>query len=83
VVGSPIRTLQNFTHVITLAATAPEWSHAIGAALGAAARSPERVKARRDVAREYDWNSLVRRIAHTLCGRLSPEYLTRFESVPL
>jgi glycosyltransferase involved in cell wall biosynthesis len=83
IVGSPIRSLQNFTHVITLAHTAPEWSRAISASLAFPARSPEQIQARRDVAREYDWNRLVRLIARTLCGRLGPEHLERFERLPL
>jgi glycosyltransferase involved in cell wall biosynthesis len=83
IVGSPIRSLQNFTHVITLAQTAPEWSRAISASLASSARSPEQVQARREVAREYDWNRLVRLIARTLCARLSSEYLERFERLTL
>jgi glycosyltransferase involved in cell wall biosynthesis len=79
IVGSPIRSLQNFTHVITLAQTAPEWSRAISASLASPARSPEQIQARRDVAREYDWDRLVRLIARTLCDRLGPEHLERFE----
>jgi glycosyltransferase involved in cell wall biosynthesis len=78
-VGSPIRSLQNFTHVITLAQTAPEWSRAISASHASPARSPEQIQARRDVAREYDWDRLVRLIARTLCDRLGPEHLERFE----
>jgi glycosyltransferase involved in cell wall biosynthesis len=79
VVGSPIRTLQDFAHIIRLARTTDEWSQAIQDSLSPAARSDEQVEVRRRVARQHDWNRLVALIAQTLCSRLGPTYLERFE----
>ena len=81
VVGSPIRSLQDFAHIIRLARTTDEWSQAIQDSLSPAACSVEQVEARRRVARRHDWDSLVVLIAQTLCSRLGPAYLERFEKV--
>jgi glycosyltransferase involved in cell wall biosynthesis len=79
VVGSPIRSLQDFAHIIRLARTNDEWSRAIQDSLSPAACSAEQVEARRRVARRHDWDTLVGLIAQTLCSRLGPAYLERFE----
>lgn len=79
VVGSPIRSLQDFAHIIRLAQTTDEWSQAIQDSLSPAACSAEQVEARRHVARQHDWDRLVGLIAQTLCSRLGPAYLERFE----
>jgi glycosyltransferase involved in cell wall biosynthesis len=78
VVGSPIRSLLDFAHVIRLAATTDEWSQAIQDSLSAAACSAEQVEARRRVARQHDWDRLVALMAQTLCSRLGSVYLDRF-----
>jgi glycosyltransferase involved in cell wall biosynthesis len=78
VVGSPIRSLQDFAHIIRLARTTDEWSQAIQDSLSPAACSAEQVEARRRVARRHDWDRLVGLIAQTLCSRLGPTYLERF-----
>jgi glycosyltransferase involved in cell wall biosynthesis len=82
VVGSPIRSLQEFTHIIRLARTTDEWSTALTDMLAPTMHSCAQVEARRDIARQYDWNTLVERIARTWCGRLGPSYVDRFESIP-
>jgi glycosyltransferase involved in cell wall biosynthesis len=79
VVGSPIRSLQDFAHIIRLARTTDEWSQALQASLSPAACSAEQVEARRRIACRYDWDKLVALIAQTLCSRLGPAYLERFE----
>ena len=79
VVGSPIRSLQDFAHIIRLARTTDEWSQAIQESLSPAAGSAEQVEARRRVARRHDWDRLVGLIAQTLCRRLGPPYRERFE----
>jgi glycosyltransferase involved in cell wall biosynthesis len=79
VVGSPIRTLQDFAHIIRLARTTDEWSQAIQESLSPDVCSAEQVEVRRDVARQHDWNRLVALLAQTLCSRLGPAYLERFE----
>lgn len=81
IVGSPIRSLQDFTHVIRLACTTDEWSQAIQDSLSLTACSAEQVEARRRVARQHDWDRLVTLIAQTLCSQLGPAYLERFEKI--
>jgi len=81
VVGAPIRSLLSFGDVITLAQTEDEWSAALQHALAPAAGAPAAVAARRQVARDHDWDRLVARIARTLCERLGPNDLARFDAV--
>ena len=81
VVASPIRTLKDFFGVIKLARTVDEWSDALKDSLSLPANSAQQVEARRSVARKHDWNKLVGIIARTLCNRLGPEYLERFEKI--
>jgi glycosyltransferase involved in cell wall biosynthesis len=78
VVGSPIRSLQDFAGTIRLARTTDEWSEAIRDSLSPAASSDDRVEARRRVARRHDWDRLVSFIAQSLCTRLGPAYRERF-----
>jgi glycosyltransferase involved in cell wall biosynthesis len=79
VVGTPIRSLQEFSHIITIADTPYAWSMALTDSLSAAANRSERVDARRSVARQHDWNILVRQVARILAERLGPTYLDRLE----
>ena len=79
-VGSPIRTLEDFTSVVRLAGTLDEWSSALAATLSDGAGSPERVRARLEQARAHDWDALVHRIARTLTDRLGPEYTQRLDA---
>jgi glycosyltransferase involved in cell wall biosynthesis len=81
VVGSPIRSLHDFAQVIRLARTTDEWSQAIQDSLSPAASSAEQVEARRHIARQHDWDRLVGLMAQTLCHRLGPAYLERFEKI--
>jgi glycosyltransferase involved in cell wall biosynthesis len=78
VVGSPIRSLQDFAHVIKLARTSDEWSLAVQNALSPTAHSAEQIEARRRVARQHDWDGLVARIAQNLCSGLGSAYVERF-----
>ena len=78
VVGSAIRSLQDFAHVIRVAHTPDEWSQAIQDCLAPAACAVEQVEARRCVARQHDWDRLVGLLAQSLCSRLGPAYLERF-----
>ncbi|MGH8068883.1 MAG: glycosyltransferase, partial [Candidatus Entotheonellia bacterium] len=81
VVSSPIRSLEDFAHIVRLARTAAEWSAALNDLLAPAAHSAAQIDARQRIARQYDWNTLVERIARTLCSRLGPSYLARFEGI--
>ncbi len=70
VVSAAVRSVQEFKHVIAIANTAAEWSRAIASALTAGENTPERGAARQSVAREYDWERLVDKMAHTIAARL-------------
>jgi glycosyltransferase involved in cell wall biosynthesis len=74
VVGSPIRTLQDFKHVITLASGPDEWSRALSAALEPPAQSAESARARQEVAREFDWGKHAAVVARTFCERLGVSF---------
>jgi glycosyltransferase involved in cell wall biosynthesis len=82
VVGSPIPSLQEFEHVVRLARTTEEWSCALKSLIHDGDSSPKQVEARRNVAREYDWNLLTDKIARSMCQRLGKGYLGRFEQIP-
>ena len=79
VVAARICSIEDFKDILTLVGHADGWPEAISAALAPAANSPNRRKARQAVAREHDWDLLVRRIATTMAERLAPEYLERLE----
>jgi glycosyltransferase involved in cell wall biosynthesis len=66
VVSSPIRSVEDFKHVITMAGDREEWSLAIEHALSAEQNTPDRRARRQEVARYYDWDGLVTRIARTI-----------------
>jgi glycosyltransferase involved in cell wall biosynthesis len=83
VVGAPIRSLQEFAHVIKLATSVDDWSKAIEESLLPESQTSEQVRARRKVAYEYDWSSLIRSIARTFCNRLGASYLDRLNRIPL
>lgn len=65
-VGSSIRTLLDFERVITLADGVEEWTRALGNALGSDENTTEAKEARQAVARDYDWEKLVDRVADTI-----------------
>jgi len=69
-VGTPIRSLVDFSDVIALPRTFDEWSGAITEGLSPAANTPERCAARRAVARQFDWDDVVCTIARTIARRL-------------
>ena len=73
VVGTRMRTLEDFTDVIALASTPEEWLSSIASALGASEQSPERAAARRAVAQAHDWDRLVDRIAAKIAFGLGGE----------
>jgi glycosyltransferase involved in cell wall biosynthesis len=79
VVGSPFRTLRDFTHLIKLAGTLDEWSKALIDALNPAANTPAQIEARRCIARQHDWDILVHKIAESVCKHLGPAYLKMIE----
>jgi glycosyltransferase involved in cell wall biosynthesis len=82
VVGSDIRSLRDFSAVVRIAHGLDDWCAAIESALSPAETSPERVEARRRVARPYDWGVLAQRIGGILCERLGGDAPQRFAAAP-
>jgi glycosyltransferase involved in cell wall biosynthesis len=80
-VGTRIRTLSEFSDVVSLASTADEWSAAIAEALGPEANSAERRAARQEVAQQFDWERLVLKIATGMADGLGEEYATRLSEL--
>lgn len=79
VVGSDIRSLRDFDSVIKIAKTPEEWSSHIAAALSATDATVAEV--RRSVAKDFDWDHLVHRIATTLCARIGESFLVRMDDI--
>ena len=82
VVGSPIRTLKDFSQVIALPTTVDEWSNALSHSLLNSALAAEVVAARQALARQHDWNEIAFRIANIICERINPGLEARLELVP-
>ena len=74
VIGTPIASLQEFGQVIQLATSREEWSAALARATSPEAMAAPRVRERKALAREYDWNLLVANIASGLCSHLGATY---------
>ena len=79
VVGRPIRSLQDFAHVIHLATTVDEWSDALSAALSPSANSHHARATRQGVARLFDWDPLALKVARVFCGHFGGAVLDRLE----
>lgn len=86
VVGTKIRSLEDFQNSVTLATNFEEWSTGIAAALLPQANSPQMRKARQAVARQHDWDLLVLKIARTMVEHLDSippaqknEYLVKLQ----
>lgn len=80
VVGSPIRTLLDFSDVVRLAATPDEWSAALSEALAPDANSDDAVAKRQYVARMHDWNHLTIQIGRAFVSHLDGDVQARFET---
>lgn len=83
IVGSPIRSLLDFTHVIKLANTPEEWSQALTESLTADAVSTDQIQRRRSIAKQVDWATLVHDIAGSMCTRLGSPYGEQFAALKL
>ncbi|HHI92018.1 MAG TPA: glycosyltransferase [Gammaproteobacteria bacterium] len=77
IVGAPLESLQEFPEYIHFAETADEWAAGIQQALSDSSQSREMVNARKNIAREHDWDVLVSRIAFKICENLGPDYVAR------
>ena len=80
-VGTRIRTLSEFSDVVALASTPAEWSAAIAESLRPEANSPERRASRQEVARQFDWERLVLKIATGMADGLGEEYAQRLSDL--
>jgi glycosyltransferase involved in cell wall biosynthesis len=83
VVGTPIRTLQEFAGTIALGTSGDEWGAAISAALGPEARTPEAQARRRAVAAQHDWEVITHRVARVLARPLGPRVSELVETAPI
>ena len=83
IVGAPIRSLLDFTHVMTLASTPEEWSRALTQSLAPDRVSVDQIEKRRNIARQFDWEVLVRDIARSMCDRLGPPYSEQFGAIEI
>jgi glycosyltransferase involved in cell wall biosynthesis len=82
VVGTPIRTVREYSHVVELARTVDEWSAAIGRALSAPANTPEKRQQRQEIARRHDWDTLAFKIAGIIANGLDEAFPTERELCP-
>jgi len=76
VVSSPIRSVEDFKHVIALARNREEWSHAIEGALSAPENTLDQRARRQRVARDYDWDGLVAKIVGAITSGLGMDVPT-------
>jgi glycosyltransferase involved in cell wall biosynthesis len=77
VVGARIRSLEEFESVVALARTRWEWSRAIAAGMDRHTSSEERRAARQAIAKQHDWDLLVRRIAAAITKGLGTRFIDR------
>jgi glycosyltransferase involved in cell wall biosynthesis len=77
IVGTRIRTLEDFGDVVRLATTLDQWSSALRDALSPEAQGQDQRQQRQSEALRYDWDILVGGIALTLATRLGPDYAER------
>lgn len=83
IVGTSIRSLLDFTHVIKLATTQADWSQAMTESLAPSMTSNEEMQNRRNIAKQVDWGTLVHSIAGSICERLGSPYMEQFAVLSL
>jgi hypothetical protein len=83
IVGTAIRSLLDFAHVIKLASTQEEWSRALTESLAPEVVSIDQIEKRQNIARQVDWETLVHTIAGSRCARLGPPYKEQFAVLQL
>ena len=74
VVGTPIASLEPFREIIRLPDGVDQWSLALRESLGQGANTEEAQSARQILAKQHDWDFLVRQIAEAMTQRLGPTY---------
>jgi glycosyltransferase involved in cell wall biosynthesis len=79
VVGTPIRSVLDFEHIVALGKTADDWSKALAWSLTDAATTRDRCEARQRIARDHDWSELTYRVAQSIVSRLDKPFSTPVE----
>ena len=82
VVGTPIRTLQDFGAVVELASGVDAWSAALERALAPEARKPEAMQRRQAVARAHDWDGIAYQVARLIAEPLG-DVAARLAALPV
>jgi glycosyltransferase involved in cell wall biosynthesis len=77
VVGTHIRTLEDYSHIVGLATTSAEWSAAITKALEPAENEPQKRAERQANAQLHDWDLLAEQIARILSECLDLQFPER------
>ncbi|HEY2462303.1 MAG TPA: glycosyltransferase [Candidatus Acidoferrum sp.] len=77
-VGARLPVLDEFSDLVALPDTDAEWSEAIVQELQPAANSEARRAARQFVAQQYDWATIVQRLAEIMTLRIGQTYSDRF-----
>ncbi|HEX5437648.1 MAG TPA: glycosyltransferase [Gemmatimonadaceae bacterium] len=80
VVGTRIRSLEQFEDVVALAESPEDWERETARALTPAESAEPRRHARQRVARQHDWHLLVAQVAGAMAERLGPEVARRFHA---
>jgi glycosyltransferase involved in cell wall biosynthesis len=83
IVGTPIRSLLEFAHVIKLASTQADWSRALTESLAPHMVSNDETQNRRNIAKQVDWGTLVHSIVGSICERLGSPYKEQFATLRL
>ena len=68
VISSRMYSVEEFSPVVAIADTGEQWSNAIRHGLSERENSPERCAQRQAVARHYDWDTLVQKIARPIAA---------------
>ncbi len=82
-VGTRIRSLEAFTHVISLPHTSQEWSDAIASALRPRADACAHQALRQAIAQQHDWDLLVAKIVRTMAARLGLRERAMLQQLPM
>ena len=83
IVATPIRTLRDFSHVVSLASGVDAWVAALESSLTPAARTKGQVSARQAIAKQHDWRVLAGRVAAIIAAELGREREERvLDSLP-
>lgn len=77
VIGTPIRSLQEFSRIIPLATSVEDWLTTINLLLQKHTNSEAEINKRKSIAKEYDWDNITYKIAEVFCSQLGKEYVSK------